>query len=287
MTARAKLAGACTALVIAALACGIARGDEREPNARHPRLPSQPDRSGSLMYEQGAPAAQPSTQIGAGSITQGRALYATHCITCHGTDLRGTPGVPSLAHSGGAAVDFFVGTGRMPDALTTRQAMHTQAHFTQVQIAALDAYVSSRATSIVPIPHVRPDEALLQRGRSLFEDDCQACHGAAAQGATVGTGWIAPPLDRASPTQIGEAIRIGPGLMPRFSQQQLNARDVDALATYVRYLANDAPAYGGWTLDNLGPAAEGLIGAILGVGVLFWVIFFTGTKADGTRLHEK
>lgn len=39
-------------------------------------------------------------------------------------------------------------------------------------------------------------------------------------------------------------------------------------------------------MDYLGPISEGAVSAIIGVGFLFWVIYFTGTKADGRRLNE-
>jgi ubiquinol-cytochrome c reductase cytochrome c subunit len=260
----------------------------------HPRLPSQPGLNPDLIYEQGAPDGSASQRdrpsgrpFSAALLGEGRALYDTHCITCHGADLRGTPGVPSLAQAGGSAVDFYVATGRMPGAIKVQQAVHMDPHFTPSQIAAIDAYVTSRASVVTPIPNVVTNAGLLQHGRLLFEDNCEACHGVAAQGASAGGDWIALPLYQATSKEIGEAIRIGPGVMPRFTDAQLSDRDIDSVATYVRYLTVTAPSYGGFTMDYAGPAAEGLVGGVLGVGALFWVIFFTGTKADGTRLSKK
>jgi mono/diheme cytochrome c family protein len=46
---------------------------------------------------------------------QGKELYETTCITCHGQNGQGVPGRgPSLIGAGSAAVEFQVGTGRMP-----------------------------------------------------------------------------------------------------------------------------------------------------------------------------
>ena len=236
-------------------------------------------------------------------VREGAALYAIHCSSCHAADLGGSTGVPSLLETGAAATDFYVTTGRMPIAVRSNaddpthaatgiimaqgtQEYHQPAHFDARQTAALDAFVASRARHDIPIPAVRVDERLLQRGRAVFESNCEQCHGAAAQGAEAGGHYVAPPLDAATPVQIGEAIRIGPGIMPRFTPAQLPARDVDAVATYVRDLANTKQTYGGTTLGYLGPAAEGGVGAFFGVGMLFWVIYFTGTKADGRRLNE-
>ena len=254
----------------------------------HPRFPAAVRSDRSLEYEAGVPA-------GAASATDpdrarvlrfGEQLYAVHCASCHGVNLQGSSGVPSLAHDGGAAVDFYVRTGRMPGAIVSGQAAQSAAHFDEQQIDAIDTYVGARAQSSVPIPAVHLT-GTLAHGRSLFEENCQACHGAAAQGAIVGDGWLAVPLADATPVEIGEAVRIGPGMMPRFSRAQLSLDDIDALATYIRFLTHAPQNYGGTTADDLGPPVEGLIGAVLGVGTLFFVIFFTGTKADGSRLHVR
>ncbi|MGH7756979.1 MAG: c-type cytochrome, partial [Vulcanimicrobiaceae bacterium] len=205
-------------------------------------------------------------------------------------DLNGSTNVPSLLHAGGSAVDFYLTTGRMP--LADRagkigtQAFHVAALFDARQTAAIEAYVNSRTTKSIPIPTVQLDPAKLQTGRRIFENHCEACHGAAAEGATAGYQWTAVDLYAATPTQIGEAIRIGPGVMPRFTQSQLSTADVDAVATYVRFLSTQPQTYGGTVMAYLGPTAEGAVGGLLGVGLLFWVVYFTGTKADGRRVHD-
>ena len=271
--------------------------------ATHWLVPSQRSIDGASFY--GRPQA---TEAAAKSdrarlVRYGATLYATHCTSCHGADLAGTRGAPSLLRAGGAATDFYMTTGRMPLALRASadgpersplgaseasgvQAYHVPPLFDARQTRALDAYVESRARETVPIPNVVLDGTLLPRGRRLFEANCQACHGAAAQGATAGEQWTALPLDQATPTQIGEAIRVGPGVMPRFTNAQLSARDVDAVATYVRDLVDRPQTYGGATLQFLGPISEGAVSAVFGVGFLFWVIYFTGTRSDGRRVNE-
>jgi ubiquinol-cytochrome c reductase cytochrome c subunit len=277
----------------------------RASDPTHWLTPSEHAVNADSLFSSGVPAhAQPRAAVArAHLLKDGATLYGVHCSTCHGADLAGTRGVPSLLAAGGAAVDFYMTTGRMPLALraaddapghsplgTTSasgvQAYHVPALFDARQTAAVDAYVDARAERSTPIPPVRLDAAKLQRGRLLFEDNCQACHGAAAQGAAAGEQWIALPLNLANPTQIGEAIRIGPGIMPRFSQAQLPDADIDAIATYVRYLAEEPQTYGGAVMEYLGPISEGAVSAIVGIGFLFWVIYFTGTKADGRRLNE-
>ncbi len=258
----------------------------RADSAEQPRVPSHraPDTAG--LYVDGIPPSVRTHGTGsrAAHLDEGTVLYDVHCTSCHGADLRGTKSGPSLMGSGGVGVDFYMTTGRMPLAIPGTQANHMSPHFDTGQIAALDRYVGARATRSIPIPHVVLDEGRLQAGRSLFESNCEACHGVGAQGATAGGGWTALPLWNATPTQIGEAIRFGPGVMPRFTQAQLSPTDIDALATYVRYLATTPQTYGGTVMDYLGPPAEGFVAAFAGIGMLFWIVYFTGTKADGRRI---
>ena len=50
------------------------------------------------------------------TITEGKKLYEVGCASCHGTGGQGSSDGPSLVGVGAAAVDFQVGTGRMPAA---------------------------------------------------------------------------------------------------------------------------------------------------------------------------
>ncbi len=290
----------CAVLVAGALT-GVARADD----ATHWLTPSRHANAKGLLFEDGIPTQERSSPpVGhAQLMREGAVLYGEHCSSCHGIDLKGTKGAPSLELAGGASVDFYLTTGRMPLADKARenraernpqgstvalgtQAYHGPALFDARQTAALDAYVSAHARQRIPIVPVRLAGATLQRGRSLYEDNCEACHGVAAQGATVGYQWTALPLNRATPIELAEAVRIGPGVMPRFTRAELSDHDVDAIATYVRYLDENAQTYGGTVMDYLGPVSEGAVSAVIGVGFLFWVIYFTGTKANGRRFNE-
>ncbi len=301
---RALLARLCAACFVA-LTVGILPRAARAEDATHWLTPSQHAVNKGTLFSPGIPtraASTPSTDRGQLE-REGAVFYGVHCSTCHGADLKGSRGVPSLLQAGGAAVDFYMTTGRMPLAVRAAsdgtdhnplgassasgvQAYHVPALFDAHQTAAIDAYVDARAQGRTPIPDVRLDPAKLQQGRRIFENNCQACHGAAAQGATAGEQWVALPLNKATPTQIGEAIRVGPGVMPRFTPAQLSDDDIGAVATYVRYLAQEPQTYGGAVMDYLGPISEGAVSALIGVGFLFWVIYFTGTKADGRRMNE-
>ena len=64
-------------------------------------------------------------------------------------------------------------------------------------------------------PARRLQDGDLELGRRLFTDSCSGCHQIAGKGG-IAPGLVAPPLVDATPTQIGEAIRVGPYLMPNF-----------------------------------------------------------------------
>ena len=72
------------------------------------------------------------------------------------------------------------------------------------------------------------------------------------------TGAVAPPLKQATTTQIAEAVRIGPNVMPGFSRRQLSDADVDSIIAYVQY-AKHPDDRGGWAIGHVGPVPEGLV----------------------------
>ena len=119
----------------------------------------------------------------------------------------------------------------------------------------------------------------LVRGRAIYAANCQACHGAMGQGGSVGYGYIAPPLYAASVTQVAEAIRTGPGPMPRFGPSVLSQSDLDAVVHYVNVLQTQQADPGGFNLANLGPVAEGFVAWVFGLGALVGVIRLIGSNA--------
>src|SRR5690349_19888696 len=65
-------------------------------------------------FAPGAFAEDNTTQLSA-TAQQGKELYENSCIVCHGRDAQAVPvRGPSLIGVGSAAVEFQVGTGRMP-----------------------------------------------------------------------------------------------------------------------------------------------------------------------------
>src|SRR6478672_13177897 len=74
---------------------------------------------------------------------EGQKLFEANCATCHGMGASGSQAGPSLVGVGAAAVDFQVGTGRMPMQMNGPQAYKKPAQFNEEQTHQLAAYVAS------------------------------------------------------------------------------------------------------------------------------------------------
>jgi ubiquinol-cytochrome c reductase cytochrome c subunit len=207
----------------------------------------------------------------------GRSLYVANCSSCHGLDANGTQDGPSLQGDGPASVDFMLSTGRMPLNQPTQQPVRQEPRYSPEEIAAIVSYVATIAPAGPAIPAVDPDAGDLQLGFALYTGVCSACHGAGATGDSIGGGQIAPPLGPSTPLQIGEAIRVGPGAMPRFGEETYDDHDVNSMIRYLEYL-DAAPDPGGLGIGRYGPVAEGFVVVFFAFGVLLIVIRLTGTK---------
>ncbi|WP_440711365.1 cytochrome bc1 complex diheme cytochrome c subunit [Herbiconiux sp. YIM B11900] len=213
-------------------------------------------------------------------IEEGEKLFASNCATCHGMDLAGTPDGPSLIGVGAAAVNFQVGTGRMPMAMQGPQALQKPPQFTDEQTAAMAAYVAS----ISPGPAI-PDESLLQadgdaaNGGELFRINCAMCHNVAGAGGALTEGKFAPELTGVLATHIYEAMLTGPQNMPVFNDDNLTPEDKRDIITYLKYIENN-PSPGGNELGSLGPVAEGLFVWIFGLGAIIGLMVWLTAKSN-------
>ena len=207
----------------------------------------------------------------------GQELYQANCSTCHGLDGLGTENGPSLAEVGPASVSFMLSTGRMPLANPADQPRRGEAKFSPDEIDAIVAYLAALVPGGEPIPTVDTSQGDLVRGAALFLENCAGCHGAGGSGDSVGGGQIAPSLTAPDPVQIAEAIRVGPGVMPRFGPETLDQRDVDSIARYLVWIRSNADE-GGLQLGRVGAVAEGLVAVVIGLGLLILVLRLTGSK---------
>lgn len=208
---------------------------------------------------------------------EGARLFAVGCASCHGPQGEGTETAPTLVGVGSAAVDFMLSTGRMPLSDPDQQPTRQPPKYSAEEIEALVAYVGSLGPGGEAIPFVSPEAGDLSLGRDLYGANCLACHGAGAQGASVGAGQIAPSLHRATPVQVAEAVRVGPGAMPPFTEELIDQHELDSLVRYVMDLRTESNP-GGLDLGRVGPVVEGFVGWVVGLGLLLLVIRLTGTK---------
>ncbi|MGH2735290.1 MAG: cytochrome bc1 complex diheme cytochrome c subunit [Actinomycetota bacterium] len=215
----------------------------------------------------GAPLASAQTDDAA----EGRDIFVTNCASCHGADGAGTDRGPSLVGVGAASADFYLRTGRMPLANPDAQASHKDPAFPVEEIVAVVRYVDSLGEG-PPIPAVDLEGADLSNGQSLFIENCAACHGATGAGGAVGENAFAPSLFAATPTEIAEAMIIGPGQMPAFNFIEEDRNDV---VNYVVYLRTQ-PRPGGADIGGVGPVSEGWVAWIVGMGALTLVALFIG-----------
>lgn len=179
--------------------------------------------------------ARPGNESALTPIALGSALYAGNCATCHGIAGRGIyrpqarAGVgdvhgqgPSLRDAGAQAADFYLRTGYMPLSNPHDQPGPDRVLFTDKEIRSLVSYVASLGAGPA-VPRPNPAAGSISEGTQLFTEHCAGCHQELARGGFV-TGAVVPPLQTVKATQIAEAVRIGPYLMPRFSPRQIGGR---------------------------------------------------------------
>jgi ubiquinol-cytochrome c reductase cytochrome c subunit len=209
-------------------------------------------------------------------VQRGSDLYAQSCAGCHGEDLRGRKEQgPALRGVGAAAVDFYLSTGRMPLADPTDEPVRADPEVSRRDIHALVAYVSGFGGPAIPA--VDPDSGDVARGKEAFTESCAGCHQVLGRGGIV-TGAFVPALTDATPRQLAEAVRVGPYLMPPFGERQIDQRELDDIAAYVR-ASRHPDDRGGWGIGNIGPVPEGMIAWLLAGVVLLGVVRLLGERA--------
>lgn len=217
-------------------------------------------------------------------IEEGRGLFETSCSSCHGFDGEGIKGqAPSLVGAGEAAADFYLRTGRMPLGQVGDEPLRGEPRFGEREIRALDAYVGSLGAGPA-IPRVEPAMGSASEGMKMFTESCAGCHGIGGTGGVV-IGGYAPPLGEASPTEVGEAVRVGPYLMPRFSEAQITPADLDSIARYVELTKHPEDA-GGFGIGHIGPVPEGLVAWLAALAALLLVARLIGERVGGDESKE-
>jgi ubiquinol-cytochrome c reductase cytochrome c subunit len=216
-------------------------------------------------------------------------LFTQACSACHGEHGEGVRGKgPSLKGAGAAAADFYLGTGRMPLSHPDVAPQRTRPPFNARARKELTAYIASLGCRQgIPrsdcgpgagpaVPAVHPSKGDLQQGFDAFTDHCAGCHAITARGGVAPPG-AAPALQQANATDIAEAVRVGPYLMPKFSERQIDQHTLDSITAYV-LSTHRLPDKGGWGIGNIGPIPEGLVAWLLAGTVLLIVVRVIGER---------
>lgn len=220
------------------------------------------------------------TAASAQLIDEGGKLFASNCASCHGLNAEGTAAGPTLIGAGALAVDFQVGTGRMPMAASGPQAEVKPVQFTQDQIDAIAAWVADLAPGpAVPADRYIAGDGDAANGAELFRINCAMCHNVAGAGGALTEGKWAPGLAGVDPVHIYGAMVTGPQNMPVFSDLNLTPEDKNDIITYLLYVQEN-PSVGGWDLGALGPVSEGLFIWIFGLGALVGVTIWLTAKSN-------
>lgn len=248
------------------------------------------------MFEPKSATAQEATTSDAQA---GRKLFVVSCASCHGENAEGvttktTDGKtgnygPSLIGVGAAAVNFQMGTGRMPMAQTAPQAPRKKTDFTKKEIAQISAYVASLAPGpAVPTKEQTDwqsvDKAGVAEGGEFFRTNCTACHNSVGAGGALPDGRYAPKLKGVSATHIYEAMLTGPQQMPVFSNDVLTSEEKLKVIAYIKHVQKQ-PSYGGVGGGGIGPVSEGLFAWVIGIGGLTGFAIWIGMH--GTRTKRK
>ncbi len=214
-------------------------------------------------------------------VTEGREIFLRGCSSCHGLNAEGGGVAPSLVGVGAASVDFQVGTGRMPMADMSVQAIRKPSRYTAAETAALAEYVASLA----PGPAI-PGAAQLTferdgntaEGGELFRTNCAMCHNAAGQGGALTQGKHAPSLMGVEPRHIYEAMITGPQSMPVFGDKAITPQEKLSIIKWIKSVENEK-GLGGASLGKVGPVTEGLMGWVGGIGLLIAISVWLATKS--------
>ncbi|MFG2832799.1 cytochrome bc1 complex diheme cytochrome c subunit [Streptomyces sp. NPDC048434] len=220
------------------------------------------------------------------AVKEGKKLFAVGCASCHGTGGQGTSDGPSLVGVGAAAVDFQVGTGRMPAQQPGAQVPKKKNIYNNAQIDQLAAYVASLGPgpSVPSKEQYSPEGANIGKGGELFRTNCAQCHNFTGKGGALTDGKFAPTLEGVDPKHIYEAMETGPQNMPSFGDGSLakeNKKDIIAYLDAVNGDESESP--GGLDLGGLGPVSEGLFGYIFGLGALIAVAIWVAARTTKAK----
>jgi ubiquinol-cytochrome c reductase cytochrome c subunit len=211
------------------------------------------------------------------AVKEGKALFDVGCSTCHGLNLQGGAGGPSLIGVGASAVIFQVESGRMPLAAGVQQAPRKPPKYTLEEIDQLAAYIQANGGGPT-VPAGDLTDGDLQLGGDLFRTNCASCHNFAGSGGALSYGKYAPELEAASPQVIYTAMQSGPESMPYYGDNQLSEQEKRSITRYVSYIT-EAEDPGGAGLGRYGPVSEGLVAWLVGITSMVALTLWIGARS--------
>src|SRR5919199_3163988 len=167
-------------------------------------------------------------------VDEGRGLFQSECVTCHGDKGDRIPVAPLnsrdfLDSRGDVTLAAVIseGKGVMPAWGTTRGGP-----LSDDQIRAVIAYLSSAADRTSPI-------VLASTGQSIYQAECATCHGDKGDRVPVAPLNVKAFLDSRSDTQLIDVVAHGTGVMPPFGKRPgvaagLSDDQVKAVVAYLR-----------------------------------------------------
>jgi ubiquinol-cytochrome c reductase cytochrome c subunit len=208
----------------------------------------------------------------------GKRLFDQSCVSCHGDHAQGVTGRgPSLIGVGSAAVEFQVGTGRMPLARQEAQAERKPPMFNEAQAREIGQYIQELGGGPqLPEGDNFRDGGDPSRGGQLFRVNCASCHAFGTGGGALSSGKFAPSMKEATDRQMYAAMLTGPQNMPVFGDNQLTPQEKRDVIAYVQGLKEDRDP-GGFGLGRYGPVPEALVIFLVGmVALIFAGVWIAG-----------
>jgi cytochrome c oxidase cbb3-type subunit 3 len=177
------------------------------------------------------------------AVAGGRSAFLVNCVQCHGSGAAGSAGYPNLND------DDWLWGGTLDDIEQTiahgvRFQPDPDTHISEMPAFGRDkmltaAEIASAAEFVVSLPGGEYDATLAEEGRTVFAENCAACHGEAGEGdRTLG----APALNDAIALYGGERGSLvrqisAPrhGVMPAWAHR-LDPVTIKQLALFVHSL---------------------------------------------------
>jgi cytochrome c oxidase cbb3-type subunit III len=176
------------------------------------------------------------------SMAGGRAIFAVNCQPCHGAGGQGAPGYPVLADD-----DWIWGGDLAAIEQTVRfgvRSAHESTRFSEMPRFGADAMltpeqIADAADYVVKLSGGQPDAAAAERGKTVFAEQCAACHGEDGKGLAELGGpnltdqiWLYGGSREQIIAQIGTPKQ---GVMPNW-EGKLDDNTVKMLTVYVHSL---------------------------------------------------